>query len=240
LGEVLGHPLPFLAKLIDTALPLSVQVHPSDDPITGASGKEEAWIILDADEGAAIHVGLRDGVDTNTLAAHTHAAVADATAGHALLNCLEKIEVQPGDVILVPARTPHAIGGGILLAEIQQPADCTFRFFDYGSGRPIHVDEALAATDIHARPVRFGPRVTPGEDGQLRGEHLRLDVLTAGSHRLDAAPHERLLVAAIGPSTVRHADGEGWLAPGELRLLTRDAATVEVSPGAILVVGWID
>lgn len=239
LGEVLGHSLPFLAKLIDTALPLSVQVHPADDPVTGASGKEEAWVILEADEGAAIHVGLRDGVDAEHLAARTRAAVADATAGHALLGCLERVEVAAGDTILVPARTPHAIGGGILLAEIQQPADCTYRFFDYGSGRPIHTDEALATTAIDARPLRWSPGGSAGGGATLRGRHVQLAVYDAGQYALPAADYERLLVPALGRTEITHADGRDELGPGELRLLTRDAARLEVDAGGVMVVGWI-
>lgn len=242
LAQALGRDLPFLAKLIDTARPLSVQVHPDDDESARTPGKEEAWIILDADPGARILAGVRDDVDAATLESRTRAAVADATAhGDALLGCLESIEVTPGDVILVPARTPHAIGGGILLAEIQQPSDCTYRFFDYGSERPIHVDAALMATDLRARPRRW----TSGDGGGsrdgtlLRGKHLQLDVRTAGQHAWEPAETARLLMPARGRCAIDTDDGECALEPGELRLLTRGPLSVQVPEGGVMVVGWI-
>jgi mannose-6-phosphate isomerase len=149
LGELLDSPLPFLAKLIDTALPLSVQVHPGDD--ADRPGKEEAWIVLAADPGACVWVGLAAGCEP----AEFYRAV---TAGAPLLDLLQAIPVVPGSVILVPARTVHAIGGGILLAEIQQPRDCTYRFHDHGSERPIQPEQALATVDLDAQPPALATR----------------------------------------------------------------------------------
>ena len=150
LAAALGRPLPFLAKLIDTALPLSVQVHPGDDPTTGAPGKEEAWVVLAADPDARVWAGLAPTCSP----AEFRRAVA---AGEPLLHLLRTIPVVAGSVLLIPARTVHAIGGGILLAEIQQPSDCTFRFHDHGSERPIQPREALAAVDLDQQA--FVPRM---------------------------------------------------------------------------------
>lgn len=181
LSEVLGRPLPFLAKLIDTAAPLSIQVHPEDDPASGRLGKEEAWIVLDAEPGASVLAGAADGVADRDLARAMEEAIARPERGAVLLEALRKIPVARGMVILVPAGTVHSIGAGILLAEIQQPSDCTHRLFDYGSDRPIHPEAARAAWRIEAQPRIWRPG-EPG--GSLQGRHLALHVQTPGESML--------------------------------------------------------
>jgi hypothetical protein len=184
LSEVLGGPLPFLAKLIDTAAPLSIQVHPEDDPVSGRLGKEEAWIVLDAEPGASVLAGAADGVRDDDLARAMEEAIARPERGAVLLEALRKIPVERGMVILVPAGTVHSIGAGILLAEIQQPTDCTHRLFDYGSDRPIHPEAARAAWRIDAQPRIW----RPGEpSGSLQGRHLTLHVQTPGEATLSEA-----------------------------------------------------
>ncbi|MCB9754803.1 MAG: class I mannose-6-phosphate isomerase [Myxococcales bacterium] len=219
LSAVLGGPLPFLAKLIDTATPLSVQVHPDDDAATGTPGKEEAWIILDAEPGARVLAGLAPGVDAPTLARAVSRANADPSAhGRALLSCLRSVPVRAGMVVLIPARTVHAIGGGILLAEIQQPSDCTYRLHDYGSERPIHVERALATLDPAAQPRIWDPAARGPARSRLHGKHLRLDVLGPGRHELllevDPAP-PLLLIAQRGACQIGARE---TLAAGELAL----------------------
>ncbi len=182
LSEVLGGPLPFLAKLIDTAAPLSIQVHPEDDPANGRLGKEEAWIVLDAEPGASVLAGAAAGVGDGELALAMEEAIARPERGTVLLEALRRIPVERGMVILVPAGTVHSIGAGILLAEIQQPTDCTHRLFDYGSDRPIHPEAARAAWRIEAQPRIWRPG-EPG--GSLRGRHLTLHVHTPGETTLD-------------------------------------------------------
>ena len=231
LREVLGGPLPFLAKLLDTALPLSVQVHPEDDPSRGITGKEEAWIVLDAEPDAVVLAGLAEGVDMSRFEAASRAAVADPSRQDALMGCLRALPARPGMIILVPARTPHAIGPGILLAEIQQPADCTYRIFDYGSGRDLHTDLALATVTPEAQP-RLWQEGEPA--ALLAGKHLRLEPLGAGLHeRVASQPH--LLVVVHGPCHLQDEE----LAPRDLRLVTRDAYRLEVGEGGLAVAGWI-
>lgn len=187
LSEVLGRPLPFLAKLIDTAAPLSIQVHPEDDPASGRLGKEEAWIVLDAEPGASVLAGAADGVADRDLARAMEEAIARPERGAVLLEALRKIPVERGMVILVPAGTVHSIGAGILLAEIQQPSDCTHRLFDYGSDRPIHPDASRAAWRIEAQPRIW----RPGEpSGSLQGRHVALHVQTPGESLLGGRDSE--------------------------------------------------
>ena len=221
LGALLGAPLPFLAKLIDTALPLSVQLHPDDD--AHGPGKEEAWMILDAEPGARLWAGLASGVER----AHLEAAVRRGDDPRDLLTAIPAL---PGAVLLIPARTVHAIGGGVLLAEIQQPSDRTLRLFDYGSGRDLHIDAALHSLDERARPRLWRPGDPPGE---LHGKHLRLHIDRgpgARAHRHRGAPH--LLTVLQGRCRV---DGE-LLRAGDLGLLVGDA-TLDLEADALIVLG---
>ncbi len=192
LSEVIGRELPFLAKLIDTAAPLSIQVHPEDDPTNGRAGKEEAWVILDTIDGANVLAGVREGIDDEALRTAMKCAIDDPSEGDGLLNSLERIPVERGMIILVPAGTIHSIGGGILLAEIQQPVDCTYRLFDYGSDRPIHPEQSHAAWRVDARPQIWRPG-DPIEE--IRGRHLSLDVWREGDATIEESREPRLLMA---------------------------------------------
>lgn len=228
LGELLGAPLPFLAKLIDTALPLSVQVHPGDDD--AGPGKEEAWVVLAADAGACVWAGLAAGREP----AEFHRAVA---AGAPLLDLLQAIPVTRGAVILVPARTVHAIGGGILLAEIQQPRDCTYRFYDHGSGRPLQPEMALATVDLAARPQVWRPDEPPR---MLQGRHLRLEILGPGAHRRDRPAQPSLIMPVHGRVDACTRDERRALGPGALTLARRGPWWLELAPGALCVLGSAD
>ena len=236
LSETIGGALPFLAKLIDTAAPLSIQVHPEDDPAAGRLGKEEAWVILDAAEDATLLAGVREGIDDETLDATMRRAIEDpAAGGDRLIDALERLPVERGMVVLVPAGTVHSIGPGILLAEIQQPTDCTYRLFDYGSDRPIHPEASRAAWRVGARPNvwRPGDPVRP-----IRGRHLALDVFEAGDARIEPDGVPRLLMSVGDGVRVAVDDGAPErLAHGELRLHLRGALRIEVAAGGQLVAG---
>ncbi len=142
--------IPLLVKFIDANDKLSVQVHP-DDPYAavheGGLGKNEMWYIVDAQPGARIVAGLKPGV--------TREILARAAENNRLEECLQEIEVSPGDVINIPAGLMHAIGAGIVIAEIQQTSDITYRVYDYnrvdskGESRPLHIEKALAVTDYN-------------------------------------------------------------------------------------------
>ncbi|RMG39040.1 MAG: class I mannose-6-phosphate isomerase [Planctomycetota bacterium] len=146
---------PLLVKFLDAADRLSVQVHPDDerakqfDP--NENGKTEAWLIIDADPGSCLYVGLREGVDEATLRR--------AVAEKRIAECLHRVPIRAGDCVLVPAGTVHAIGEGILLAEIQQSSDLTFRLYDWdrldrdGRPRPLHIEESFACIDFARGPV---------------------------------------------------------------------------------------
>ncbi len=227
LGALLGAPLPFLAKLIDTALPLSVQVHPDDSP--DAPGKEEAWVVLAADPGAHVWVGLAAGVDPQAV----HRAVA---AGEPLLTLLRAIPAIPGTVVLVPARTVHAIGSGILLAEIQQPCDRTYRLYDHGSDRPIQPEEALATIDWAAVAQVWQPDQPPTT---LVGKHVTLEILGGGVHPRELAGPS-LIIPVRGRGDASTATEEQALDLGELILARPGKWQLELAPGSVCVVGHVD
>ncbi|HEX2925926.1 MAG TPA: type I phosphomannose isomerase catalytic subunit, partial [Ruminiclostridium sp.] len=145
--------IPLLIKLIDANDRLSVQVHPDDGyaaVFEGGLGKNEMWYILDAVPGAKLIAGLKPGV--------TRESFALAVKENRIEDCLLEVEVQPGDVVNIPAGLVHAIGAGIVIAEIQQTSDTTYRVFDYnrvdsnGVGRQLHLDKALDVISFQAGP----------------------------------------------------------------------------------------
>lgn len=148
---------PVLVKLIDAARDLSVQVHPDDEYALrheGQLGKTEMWYIIDAEPGAALYCGFRREVSP----AELYRAIQENT----LCELLRRVPVKAGDVIFIPAGTVHAIGAGILLAEIQQSSSVTYRLYDYGrlgaDGKPreLHIDKALDVATLSPSPLSFG------------------------------------------------------------------------------------
>lgn len=142
---------PLLVKLIDANDKLSVQVHPEDDYAyaheNGELGKNEMWYILEAKPGAKLIYDVLPGVTRETFAQ----AVKDGK----IESCLKQIPVSSGDVLNIPAGMVHAIGEGIILAEVQQNSDTTYRVYDYdrvdinGNRRPLHIEKALDVIDFN-------------------------------------------------------------------------------------------
>jgi mannose-6-phosphate isomerase len=166
-AEVFGMRFPLLAKFIDAQDQLSVQVHPNDEYAAqhenGSLGKTEAWYILQADDGAEIVYGLKEQA--------TEDEIRRAIAENRLEDYLRRIKVHAGDVVLVPAGTVHAICAGIVLYELQEYSDVTYRLYDYGrlqsNGQPreLHVEQSLAVMNYAPPEFDF---VTPVavDDGQ--------------------------------------------------------------------------
>lgn len=144
-----GSKMPFLVKLLNSADRLSVQVHPNSQYAAkkkGARSKTEAWIILQAEKGAGLYLGLREKV--------TRAQFERALRGGEDVSVfLNFVEAKSGDAFFIPAGTPHAIGAGLLLIEFQETSETTYRYYDWGrkdeTGRPreLHIDDALASTN---------------------------------------------------------------------------------------------
>lgn len=148
-----GGPIELLGKRLDCAQDLSVQVHPKeDDP------KTEAWVVLQAADGSGVYHGFSGEIDADQL----RAAALDGS----LPERMRFLDVQPGQCVFVPSGTVHAIGGGLLLFELQQSADVTYRLFDWGRGRDLHLDAGIACSDLDN--VEAMPAPKPGPDGGLR------------------------------------------------------------------------
>jgi mannose-6-phosphate isomerase len=134
--------LPLLIKFLFTTEPLSVQVHPE--------GKTEMWHILAAEPGAKIAAGFREPISAEQLRA-------SALSGE-IEELLQWFEARPGDTFFIPAGTVHAIGAGLTLCEIQQWSDVTYRLFDYGRPRELHLDEGARVSQLGPHPARQSAR----------------------------------------------------------------------------------
>ncbi len=147
---VSDEPLPLLAKYIFTSERLSVQVHPDDDQARSRGfprGKAECWFILDCDPGATIGLGLTRQLTRDEL----RAAALDGS----IEDAIDWRPVKPGDFLYVPPGTIHAIGAGISLLELQQNSDVTFRLYDYGRPRELHLEDALAVANAEGHTPRL-------------------------------------------------------------------------------------
>ena len=137
---------PLLIKFLFTTEPLSVQVHPE--------GKTEMWHILKAEPGAKISAGFRQPISPERLRQ-------SALSGE-IEQLLEWFEARPGDTFFIPAGTVHAIGAGLVLCEIQQHSDTTYRLFDYGRPRELHLDQGIPVSRLGPHPAR-----QPAREGVL-------------------------------------------------------------------------
>ncbi|MBI5118986.1 class I mannose-6-phosphate isomerase [Candidatus Poribacteria bacterium] len=163
---------PLLNKFVDANELLSVQVHPDENSATrfaGAEAKTEAWYIIHADPGATLIKGLKPGVTAETFE--------EAIADNSVPRLLNTFSVSSGDMIFVPAGCVHAMGKGLLVCEIQQNSDTTFRVYDWGrvgaDGKPrqLHIKQALQAMDFSKRSPN---KVTPVEIAEGRNERAYL------------------------------------------------------------------
>jgi mannose-6-phosphate isomerase len=213
IGEVwylAGRELPLLVKLIFTSQRLSVQVHP-DDGEDGPRGKTEMWHILAAEPGAAIALGFRQPIARQRL-------LESARTGE-IERLINWIPVQPGETYFTPAHMVHAIGAGIVLCEIQQNSDVTYRLWDWGRPREIHVEKAVAISDLGVHPG--AARATPiceGRDELVRCRHFVTELvrLTPGAPHTPALEQCQIWICvegrgAIGGEPFR--PGEAWLFP---------------------------
>lgn len=148
---------PLLIKFIDACDRLSVQVHPDDDyalRVEGEYGKTEMWLVLDCEPGAKLLYGVREPLDRAAFRRHIEQNTLDEVARY--------VPVHKGDVFFIPSGTLHAIGAGILLAEVQQNSATTYRVSDYGrlgadgKPRPLHIEKALDVTDLTPTPLSVG------------------------------------------------------------------------------------
>jgi len=173
IGEIwyesaLGAPLPILVKWLFTSEKLSIQVHPNDAQAKDRglqSGKEECWFVVHAEPGAVLGIGTQQELSADALRA--------ASLSGEIESLMEWKPVSAGDYYYIPAGTVHAIGAGITLVEVQQFADITYRLFDYGRLRELHLDDGVAVSvaapyrDARSGRVAGGRQLVDGPHFQL-------------------------------------------------------------------------
>ena len=242
-GDVLEQ-FPLLVKFIDANQSLSVQVHPDDEKghrLAGDNGKTEAWVILAADPGSLIYAGLRSGVGAERFR--------EAIESGQVEPLLHRFEARPGDSILIEAGTVHAIGSGVLLAEIQQMSDATFRVFDWnrvgpdGKPRELHIRQAMESIDFRRGPVNPIKPIVEEISGVGTRERLartryfaieRLKIrrpATVGSH-----DRFTILMGLDGDMELSHGTRSGRLEFGQTVLLPASLGTCELTPKGDAVV----
>ncbi len=215
---------PLLLKFLDVEKMLSVQVHPRDDQAelipAGDTGKTEAWIVLRAREGARIYAGLKPGTTPHDLSALTA-----ANAG----SYLPSFAPEPGQAVMIEAGTVHSLGEGVIVFEVQENSDTTFRLFDWdhvdaktGKPRELQVDKALAAIDFAQGPIEPLPKRAGQGSGQklLNDSHFQLTRWERAEAFSVGAPGEaRILVCAEGKGQVAAGGHETAMKRGDVVLL---------------------
>jgi mannose-6-phosphate isomerase len=165
-----GQDFPLLIKILFPKEKLSVQVHPDDalaQHYGEPRGKTECWYALDAKPGGQVALGIRPGVTVDAVKAAVHNAT--------LESLLEMVPVHKGDLIFVDAGTVHAVGPGLVLLETQQTSDLTYRMYDYGSARELHLEKAFAAMHLQTRAGRIPARPVNGHSVLLDEKYFRIE-----------------------------------------------------------------
>ena len=213
-----------LLKLLFTSEPLSVQVHPDDAfarSIGLPNGKTEAWYILSATSEARVAVGLKRHLTPQEL----RASIRDGS----IASLTQWRPVVKGDIIFVPAGTIHAIGAGIVLAEIQQHSDVTFRLFDYGRQRELHEDSAVAVSNAGPVQTQSGPRfLTAARTALVTSPHFvleRIDLPKSSNWTLNA-DRETWFLVIEGQARI----GLMNTTVGDVIFVEADRAGIEVGP----------
>ncbi|MAB80487.1 MAG: mannose-6-phosphate isomerase [Planctomycetes bacterium] len=231
---------PLLVKYVDAGENLSVQVHPDEaaaarlgDP---AEAKTEAWYVVDAIAEGVLYCGLRRNVGRDEFA-----RVAN---GSGVVETLSRWDVQPGQCMLVPGGTVHAIGAGVTILEVQENSDTTYRLWDWGrKGRETHVPQALES--IHFGKEIRGPATADWEKADVRGEGFRLltlvcsDFFVMSALRIEGAcrrsTEERFRIYAVSHGSgwlgVEGRDEEWALGTGDVWLVPADCGYHRLRPG---------
>jgi mannose-6-phosphate isomerase len=210
--------LPLLFKILDANDLLSIQVHPDDPYARNVEkvdfGKTEAWYVIDAQPGAYVIHGFSRPVTPDEV----RAGLADGS----IVNLLRKVPLQAGETFLVPAGTVHAIGGGLLLGEIQENSDTTYRLYDWGRPRELHIDKSLAV--MQPGPPGFGP--SKGLKVDVKGGAITYLcacryfayqlVAVQGGIELDTLGHSfHVLFCQAGEGVVRYSGGAVPVSAGQ-------------------------
>ncbi len=228
---------PLLVKFIDARKALSVQLHPDDERAVDDSGKHEAWVVLDVGADGRIIRGLLPGVSTDEFAA--------AIPGPEVEKLLHAFRPEVGQAVMVPAGTVHAIGPDIVLFEVQQNSDLTYRVYDWGRPRELHVDQALAALRETTEDEADTIAPTPCEGGDWLIRHELFSVRRYDVDAPRSLPSEgefKILSVIAGQGTVGWRSGGDdpplFVRSGDTMLVPADLDEVFLSPVGQFRVLW--
>jgi len=211
---------PLLVKILFPNEKLSVQVHPDDahaQAMGQPRGKTECWYVLEAEPGATVALGLKPGVGE----AELRASVADNT----MEELLNHVPVAEGDMVFVDAGTVHAIEPGVVLLETQQTSDVTFRLYDYGRPRPLHLEQGIGVMKTQTKAGKVAPRSIDGFTRLIEEKYFSVD-------RFDLAGGS-LTVPMEGAGCLVGLKGSGTVAGVELK--AGQAVVVPVGSGGVVV-----
>jgi mannose-6-phosphate isomerase len=215
-GEKMGGEFPLLVKILFPADKLSVQVHPDDAQAKAMGetrGKTECWYVLEAEQGATVALGLKPGVGAKEVAASVEGGTTELL--------LEHVPVWVGDMLFVDAGTVHAIGPGVVLLETQQTSDVTYRLYDYGRPRELHLEKGLQVIKPKTQAGKVAPRKMDGFTRLIEQKYFVVD-------RFDVASAREVTVTFNGSGCLVGLAGRGVVISGDLQM--------ELSPGKAVVV----
>jgi len=224
-GTAVMGPFPLLLKLLNARDTLSVQVHPDDDYAGKTEhklGKTEAWHILYAEPGAELVFGVEKGVTREMLRMASQ-------EGEAVEKLLRRIPVKAGETYFIPAGMVHAIGAGILLYEIQQSSDVTYRFYDWerrdesGCKRQLHIQKAVDVADVDHQPAAVvEKKLEQGRYLLFNEKYFSTEKLIGYTGRIMADCRRFSILTAVEECRLSWQTGQMILAPGRTALLPAD------------------
>ena len=232
-----GSNFPMLIKFIDAAAPLSLQVHPNDDLAKKrhhSLGKNEMWYIMDADQEASLLIGFKETLDKDSFVKHLN--------NGSLLSKINNIKVHRGQTYFLPAGRVHAIGKGVLLAEIQQTSDVTYRVYDYdrvdpqtGQQRDLHIEEAMEAIDfsLHENYETFYEKHLNHPNKLIETPYFKTRYLNLDSPlNIAYNPLEsfRIFIVIEGIAMLRTKDQHSHLKKGESILIPANETNIDITP----------
>ena len=243
-GAPLGR-FPLLLKLLDARQPLSVQVHPNDEQAqrlesaNAGFGKTEAWVILQAEPGSQLYAGLRERV--------TGDEFRGALKGGTLPDVLHTVSPRPGDCFFLEAGTIHAIGAGLMLFEVQQTSDITYRLFDWGRvdaktglPRPLHIESAVHCTNVESGPCHaVKPERLAGTERErlVTCRYFTLERVRSDKRFSVGVPGQcRLVVCLDGRANISHKGKSYPLRLGDVLLLPAAIGPGECIPEGLATV----
>lgn len=225
-----GKEFPLLIKLINSCDSLSVQVHPGDEyarRVENQFGKTECWYVMDAKEGAALVIGTK----TTDKDAFKAAALEGTLAQY-----LNTIPVKKGDFFYIPSGLIHAIGPGVIIAEIQQSSDITYRVYDYNRGREMHLDKAMEVTDF-----TLTPETAISETLLCQGEYFTVEKHTITDSFKDTSNEEKffLFTCVEGEGTLICDGFEAKINLGESFLIPATTGEYEIKGNLIVLKSFV-